>query len=539
LPGIDYTSWISYSRTTKKELAAMERQVASLRYLPHISLALVISDTDEVWIKSSVDSLLGQVYPRLELCICDNNSERRHVPEVLKGYAAADERIKVLRLSEKKSWSEAYNAAISMTTGEFVALLGQGDELAPEAIFKVVELLQNVRADMIYTDEDQIDISGRRSDPVFKPYWSPDLLLSTAYIGRLCVIRRSLLEAPEVFREGFEGAEEHDLTLRLSERTDRIRHLPEVLYHRRRLPETSGAGADLLRSSSRAIEDTLARRKVEATVEPGLTEGSFRLVRRVGGNPEVSMIVSFPEGVTDLSLVDNLEQQTSYPVDQVIVANVGPQERASVDHVSHSFPARALNLAAGEAKGEYLVIVDARAQVTDPGWLLEMLHQAQRQEVGAVGCKLLDSSGKLRHGGSLVEMSWLSGYPEEPVSEDGHYLPLVDHTFNFGAAPAECMMVRRAPFERVEGFDDANLPTAFYDLDLSFRLRESGLLNLYTPYARMICGGGVGAVPGQEEIEYVWTRWWEELVRSLYYQRSPLRPEYHGLDREALSVLSW
>lgn len=529
----DYKRWISYSRTSGEDLAAMRHQAAGLSYLPLISVALVVSDADEVWIKSSVDSVLRQVYPRLELCICDDDSARQHVPEVLGDYAAADERVKVRRLSEKESWSEAYNAAVSMTTGEFVTLLEVGDEIAPDAVFKIVELLQSVRADVIYTDEDHIDISGRRSNPVFKPHWSPDLLLSTAYTGRLCVVRRSILEAPRVFRDGFEGAEEHDLMLRLSEKTDRVRHLPEMLYHRRGLP----ASGTRSRASSRAIEDALSRRGVDATVDPGLAEGSFRVARRVMGRPEVSVIVSAPEGVTDTSLVDRLEQQTSYPIHQVIVASVGRSHLTPDDHVNHSFPARALNLAACEAKGEYLAFMDARLQIETPGWLLEMLREAQRQEVGAVGCKLLDSSGRVRHGGSLVEMSRLTGAAEEFVFEGGHYLPLVDHTFNFGAASAECMMVRRAPFERVGGFDDANLPSAFYDLDLSFRLREIGLLNVYTPYAWVI-RRGARTLPGREEIEYMWNRWWGRLVESLYYQRSPLHPAYHGLDRASLSALS-
>jgi hypothetical protein len=537
MPEIAYTRSIPYIGATGRVLAAMRQQVVGLRHMPRISLVSVISDPDEVWIKSSVDSVLRQVYPHLELCICDNDSERRHVPEVLEGYAAADQRVKVRRLSEKKSRSEAYNVAVSMATGDYVALIDQGDELSPEALFKVVELLQSVRADLIYTDEDHIDISGRRSDPVFKPYWSPDLLLSTAYIGRLCVIRRSILEGSEVFREGFEGAEEQDLTLRLSERTDSIRHLPEVLYHRRRLPEMSGSDEIRSQSLSLATEEALARREARATVEPGLTDDALRVLWSVRGRPKVSVIISAPEGVSDVPLVDELQQQTSYPIHQVIVASGGDEMLPSVDHVNHPFPARASNLAAGKAEGEYLVFIDARAQITTPEWLLEMLRQAQRQEVGAVGCKLLDPSGHLRHGGTLVELSRLTGYFDESVSEDGHYLPLVDHAFNFGAASAECMMVRKSAFERVEGFDDANLPTAFYDLDLSFRLRKIGLFNVYTPYARVI-HSGTRSIPGREEIEYMWNRWWGSLVRSLYYHRSPLHPRYHGLDREVVSVLS-
>jgi O-antigen biosynthesis protein len=217
----------------------------------------------------------------------------------------------------------------------------------------------------------------------------------------------------------------------------------------------------------------------------------------------------------------------------VILASVGRGLPSSAERVSHPFPARSLNLAAGGAAGEYLVFLDARARVASPDWLPEMLSQAQRPEAGAVGCKLLGPAGGLRHGGSLVEMSRLTGYPEEPVMEGGRYLPLVDYAFNFGAAPAEHMMVRAAAFERVGGFDDANLPTAFYDLDLSFKLHEIGLLNVYTPHAR-VTYGGAGVVPGRDEIEYVWSRWWARLVRLLYYQRSPLDHAHHGLEKGAL-----
>jgi GT2 family glycosyltransferase len=218
------------------------------------------------------------------------------------------------------------------------------------------------------------------------------------------------------------------------------------------------------------------------------------------------------------------------------VARLGNIEEPSVDRVAYPFPARLLNLAAEKAEGEYLMFLDARARITDSEWLQEMLRQARRREVGTVGCKVLNADGSLRHGGSVVEMSRLTGSPEEDVSEGGRYLPLVDYAFNFGAAPSECMAVRRALFESVGGFDDANLPTAFYDLDLSFRLREIGLTSVYTPYARVVCEGD-RVEPNESELRYMWNRWWEKLVQSSYYQRL-LFPARHGFEEEALSVTS-
>ena len=224
-----------------------------------------------------------------------------------------------------------------------------------------------------------------------------------------------------------------------------------------------------------AVEEALSRRGEEATVEPEPANGSFRVIRHIRGTPEVSVVVHAPRGWKDWSLVDRLESQTSYPIHRIVEARLDRTRSISAARVVHPFPASTLNLAAGEAGGEYLVFMDASTQITDSGWLVEMLGHAQRQEVGAVGCKVRDPFGDLRHGGSLIDTNRLTGDPQDQVSAGGDYLPLADRTFNFGAASAECMMVRRATFEEAGGFDEANLPNALYDLDLSFRFRESGL----------------------------------------------------------------
>jgi GT2 family glycosyltransferase len=537
VPTTEYEGWVRRSRATAGELAAMARQAAGFAYLPRFSLVLAVSDADEVWIKSTLDSCLGQAYPHLEICVCDNGSARPHVPEVLEDYAEADPRVRVRRLPEKGSRAAAYAAGVSMAEGEYVALLGEGDQVAPETLFRAAESLQESPADVVYTDEDRIDVGGRRSDPVFKPYWSPDLLLSEPYVGRLCVIRKSLIEAAGGVREGFEGAEEHDLVLRLSERTDLIRHLPWVLYSRRSLPGEAGPSGD---GSSRAVREALARRGEAAEVE--LRGGSLRVVRRPSGDPKVGVILRVPKGMTDVVLPDGLEQGTSHPIAGVTVAGVDGAARAPfAERVEHPFPARALNLAAEASVGEYLAFMDARTRLTTPGWLSELLAQAQRGGVGLVGCRLENPDGGLRHGGSFAELGRLVGYPDEPEFGGTGGPPLVEGPFNFAVASAECMVVSRAAFEEVGGFDDGNLPTAFYDLDLSLRLRERGRINVYTPHVSVVCDnpgdGAVATLPGEGEIEYMWRRWWPELVRLLYYRFSPLHATRHGRDEQTLALL--
>lgn len=544
---IDYKSWMIRSITSEGELAAMIRQIAGFRHQPRFSVLLVVRDEDEIWIKNTLHSILNQVYPYLELCVCDNASARPHVPEVLEDFAATDERVKVHRLPERSSRATALNAALSMATGDFVLIADPGDELEPDAVFRVTELLQRVEVDVVYTDEDSVDLSGERRDPVFKPYPSPELLLSAPYTGRMCAIRRVLLDS-EVFREGFESAEEHDLLLRLFEKTGNIHHLPGVLYHRRVLPN----GSDDTRAGTSpmaAVEDALARRGEDASVEPGLAKG-LRVRRRIAGSPKVTVVLSVPagmdHGMDHAPAAAVLEQRTSYPIHQLIVARAGREtSHLAADHVSHFFPARALNLAAERAEGEYLAFIDGRVEITDPNWLQEMLGQAQRREVGCVGCRLVNPDGSLRHGGSLIDVRRLLGSPDEIRLEtnedtdeeiDEEYLPLVEYPFDFPAASVECMVVRREVFESVGGFDDENLPTAFYDLDLSFRLREAGLHNVYTPYASVACGAP-RTLPGEAEITYVWQRWWEQLALALYYRWSPLHTEHRGLDDGVLAML--
>lgn len=538
----DYTRYQAETALSRAELAAMDLQARAFAYRPLVSLLMVVSDADETWIKSSIESVLRQIYPRLELCVCDNASERPHVAPTLEEYASLEGAVKLRRLPEKRSLAGAYAEALSLATGELVMLLDQGDELAPEALFAVVEFLQDVRADVVYTDEDRIDVAGERATPVFKAYWSPDLLLASPYAGRMCVMRRDVLEAAGGFREGADGSEdgseEHDLLLRLSERTDRVHHLPGVLYHRGELtpgedPSEGGRRAP----SPRPAEEALARRGEEAIVRPTST-GRLRVTRPTPGQPKVSVVLSVQSGVPDAAFVEDLERKASHPMHELIVAGGEPGSRGA-ETVGHPSPARAMNLAAEKADGEYLVFTRGCTAVATEGWLPELLGHARRPGTGAVGCKLLKPDGGLGHGGTWIDLGRLEGRAPGAAFGDGDSPRVVDRTFNPEAASAGCMMVRAETFEAAGGFDDENLPTAFYDLDLSFRLREGGLRNVYTPYASLVLGEPEDETPGESEVAYMWRRWWGELVRLLYYRRSPVpRTTHRGLDERSVRAVS-
>lgn len=533
-----YDNWASRTEPDAESVSFKAEMLEAFAYLPKISVLMVVSEPDEIWIKRSVSSVLGQIYPHLELCVCDNASTRPHVEESLAEFAASDGRVKTHHLKKPVSRAEAYNDALSLASGEFVVLLDAGDEFSIDALFSVVELLQSVEADIVYADEDSIDIAGQRSNPIFKPYWSPDLLLSMPYVGRPCVVRRELIEKVGKLKEGFEGFEEYDLMLRLSEAAGQINHLPGVLYHHRAYGEERDETDDDLNTIRRVARRTLERRaRIEgysgAAVGPDFVPGASWPVRGVPGQPTVSVVALVPEELA--GSVRGLAEHSSYPVHEVLVTGPGDPAVSKELSDADSF-AEMVNLAAGEATGEYLLFLRNYQRAASDAWIHDLLREAQRAEVGAVGGKVLNGDGSIRSAGSHPDLGKLTGEPPGLSARTAPFpfLPVIDHPFNPHALTLECMMVRRSTFEEADGFDES-VPRAFFDLDLSFRLAEKGLLNVYTPDVSVFSAGIDLPLPNAEEIAYMWRRWWKVLVQELHYKESPL-DAIHGPFQDELPL---
>ena len=522
-----YRAWSLQTRPNEFELKILSQRLGLLRYLPAISVLLTVTDEDEIWIKSSVSSVLDQLYPRLELCVCDNGSTRPHVQAVVQQLAASHDRVKICALPEKGDRARAYNEALELATGEHVALLEPGDELSTGALIQVAEALDRTGADLLYTDEDEIDVAGRPSVPIFKPAWCPDLLLSTNYIGRLGVLRKDLVEELGGFRKGIEGAEEHDLALRLAERTSRVRHLPGVHYHRRRLPRNFRQAST--ETTREVVREALLRQGTKATVEEGSTPDSFRIAREVPIGLRVSVIL--PGGGASNEYRRSLEESAGYPIHELLGAGSEAEGPGVTGY--NSSPVRALNLAARRAEGEYLVFLGKRVTPLGPDWLAEMLRQARRPEVGAVGGRLLDANKDSISIGRILDLTQLTGNPENSNVACGTYPPLSDYPGNFPAS-ARWMSMRRDVFEDAGGFDDRRLRRVFYDLDLCFRFEEMGLINVYTPYASAVYQKDPPLQPNGREIAYMWSRWWDALVRTLYYSSSPMEQWSDPAQRDAV-----
>jgi O-antigen biosynthesis protein len=498
----DYQKWVAAREPLEIQKAA--RNLGAILARPTFSILTPVYNTAEPVLRACIESVLGQLYPRWELCLVDDGSDRPEVQRILNEYARCDPRIRVETLSNNGGIARATNAALAEATGEYVAFLDHDDVLAPHALAEMaLRISQQRDLDLLYSDEDRLDEAGRRANPFFKPDWSPDLLRACNYICHLVVIRRSLLESLGGIREGFEGAQDYDLLLRVSERTERIGHVPRILYHWR--ASTTSMAADVQNkphasdAGLRAVAEHLRRTGARATASsPSPT--IYRPIYSTEPDPLVSIIVPFKDKPRLLSaLVPSVLRATYRNFELLLVSNnsTDPETFRTLDSFTdprirklewnHPFNFQTLNnWAASEAKGEILLFLNNDIEALDDSWLGEMVGQALRPEVGAVGAKLVFPSGLLQHAGVVVGLHGFAGHVFAGLPDQGVWTHFghADWTRNYLAVTCACMAMRRQVFEDVGGFDESFLVCGG-DVDLCLRIGARGLRIVYTPYARL------------------------------------------------------
>jgi GT2 family glycosyltransferase len=538
-----YPALVRSNPLRASDLVRLRDEASNFGYTPLVSVLVPVFDPERAWLDGWLDSVLGQVYPRWELCICGDGSTGEGAREVLDRYERLDGRIRVTYLEEKMSITGSLNATLSLARGEFVALLEWGDELAPDALFEVVKLLQeHTEADLVYSDEDEIDEEGNRSNPRFKPGWSPDLLLSVNYVSHLSVYRNALVKGIGGFREGFGGCQDYDLVLRATERTDQIHHIPKVLYHRRaaadNLASPNGDKRRARESTRQALADALERRGYKGSVEEGLLSERFRARFGIRGEPKVSVIIPTRDNVSYLKrCVESVERLTTYRNYELLIVDNDSRKPAMLDYLA-SIPHRVVpfrepfnysrinNFAVAQAEGEYVLLLNDDTEVISGGWVEAMLEHAQRPEVGVVGARLLYPDGRIQHGGVILGV----GSPWEPgvamhshhfySSESPGYSGTLAATTNYSAVTAACMLLRKSLFTEMGGFEEENLPVQFNDVDLCLKIRERGYYIVYTPYAELYHHESVsrGLFSGSRtENIYMRERWGEVMDKDPYY----------------------
>ena len=493
--------WLQQHQLKPVDIERMLRELETFTHIPLITIVMPVYNTEDVWLRRAIESVQGQIYQNWEICMVNDASTKSHTMQILDEYAASDPRIRVKHLSKRTGITGASCEALAMATGEFVGLLDHDDELTPDALWEVASWLNRIpELDLLYSDEDKLTADGARVEPFFKPDWSPDLLLSMNYITHFAVFRRSLLQAVGGFRPGYEGAQDYDLMLRLTEKTNHIAHAPKILYHWRM---GHGSSATSVRakpfaseSGRRAIEDALKRRGHEASVEV-LSPGRYRARYKIHESPLVSIIIPTKDQMRLLhQCVASIEEKTSYYPYEIIIIDNSSIEAETIHYLDalsdkhrvlrypQPFNFSAINnFGADQAKGEYLLFLNNDTQVISGEWLTALVEQAQRPEVGAVGAKLLYPDNRIQHAGVTVGIFGGAGHAFRKVANNRTaYFGLADLTRNCSAVTAACIIVPRKVFNQVGGFDE-EFKVVCNDVDLCLRIRKQGYLILYTPFA--------------------------------------------------------
>lgn len=486
-----YAKWI-----TKHEKDIL--QTKPLKYNPLFSVIIPVYNVESKLLKECIESVREQTYKNWQICIADDASTWENVREVLERYEE-DERIRIVYREKNGHISKATNSALALADGEFVAFMDCDDMLAPNALYEVAKLLnEDKRLDFIYSDEDKIDEMGRyRHYPHFKPDWSPDTLMSMMYTSHLGVYRRQLIEEVGGLREGYEGAQDYDLTLRITEKTDHIGHIAKILYHWRERKESTATDAAvkpyILEAQKKAKEDALKRRGLQGQVQLVKEAAQFRVNYKVPEKAKISIVIPSKDNYLVFKrCVESIIKKSSYSDYEIIVVDNGssPAVRRQYTEICKRYGMLYLykkeefnfshmcNKGVEQAKGDLLLFLNDDTEVIEPDWLERMAGHAFLTHVGAVGAKLLyPDSYLIQHSGVIN----LKEGPSHIFCQADDRIPCEfwrnRMDFNYIGVTGACLMIQRSKFEEVGRFDE-DLPVAYNDVDLCFRLVEQGYYNV-------------------------------------------------------------
>jgi GT2 family glycosyltransferase len=461
-------------------------------------------------LRETLESVRSQSFQDWELCIVDDCSPGADVGAILDQAQREDARIKVLRRAENGGIAAASNDALAMAGGEFLALLDHDDKLHPDALAHVYEAIAaSPEADYVYTDEDKIDARGRHSGPFFKPDWSPERLRTQMYTCHLSVLRRSLVEEVGGFNPEFEGSQDWDLVLKVTERARAVVHVPRVLYHWRML-ETSAAGGGeeakpwAFEAGTRAVKAHCDRTGLPARVERDTANsGVYRLQPSLDREPPVSIVIPTAGQVREVRYqpvvlvehcVRSIVSASTYDNFEIVCVYDASMDRGTLDRLREaggkrlrlvrydrpfSFSAK-INLGAVRSQGEHLLLLNDDIEVATPDWIERMVMYSSTSEVGAVGGRLTLEDGRLQHVGVNFEHG-LPGHLYHGFSPDfSGYGNRVRVASNLLAVTGACMMTRREIFEEVGGLTTV-LPVNYNDIDYCLKQYSRGRRIVYDP----------------------------------------------------------
>lgn len=503
---VEYSEWLPKHLPTKTELEKQKRTVFSGDH--KFSIVVPLYKTGEEYLKALVDSVQAQTYGNWELCLSDGSGAGSPIRELLENYEKQDKRIKVVYHQEALRIAENTNAAIGITTGDFIAFADHDDMLTPNALFECAKALEEKpETEILYTDEDKMSVNGNKFfQPNFKPDFNLDLLCTVNYICHLFVAKKELLEKVGLLRAEFDGAQDYDLILRCAEEAEHICHIPKILYHWRSHEDSTAENPEskmyAFDAGERAVQAHFDRIGVKAEVYKGEFLGLYRTRYIRDHDPLISIIIPNKDHTEDLErCIRSIEERSTYRnFEYVIVENNSTEEKTFAyykeleeknDKVRVVYWDREFNYSeinnfgASHAKGEYLLLLNNDTEVINSDWLEEMLGYCMREDVGIVGARLYYEDDTIQHAGVVLGFGGIAGhcFVQQPRGKTGYQHRIICAQ-DYSAVTAACMMVKKEAFDKAGGLSP-DLAVAFNDIDFCLKVRDAGYLVVYNPYAEL------------------------------------------------------
>jgi len=488
------------------DIESIRSQISEFKYKPLISIIMPVFNVAPRWLDAAIESVKGQIYPEWELCLVDDGSTRSDTFQYLE--SVSHPKIKKKVLEKNIGISAASNVAIQISNGAYIALMDHDDVITEDALFEMVKKINACDPDLIYSDEDRIDEEGIRKKPFFKPDWSPDLLRAQNYICHFTVIKKAIIDEIGGFRNGFEGAQDHDLFLRIIERTERINHIPKILYSWREIDTSTTINPDskpLAQASGlKAVNSHLkALFKGNAYAEESDHLFVYDVRYPLNGNPLISIIIPTKDQSGYLkNCLDSIIGQSKYKNYEIIVLDNNSEETETITFLNQAkinFPhlkvvdahypfnwSKLNNHGMREAKGDVFIFLNNDTQAISKDWMERLAEQALRDDIAAVGPLLLYEDETIQHAGVVVGMGGWADHvfkgmnPQHLIS--GFVSPMVKR--NVLAVTGSCLAISRKTIERIGPFNE-NFIVCGSDVELCLRAHENGMENIFDPFVKL------------------------------------------------------
>lgn len=499
------------------EARAKEERETVFDRMIKISILVPLYNTPEPFLRDMITSVLNQTYQNWELCLADGSDEEHgEVGRICREYLEKDSRIVYQKLLKNEGISGNTNECLKLATGEYIGLFDHDDILHPSTLYEYVKAVNEQDADYIYCDETTFkngDIN-KMLTMHFKPDYAVDNLRANNYICHFSVFAKRLLEGEELFRSRFDGSQDHDMILRMTDRAKHIVHIPKLLYYWRCHEGSVASGIDakpyVVAAAKGAVADHLRRHGFThfQITSTRAFETIFKIRYEIIGDPMISIVIPNKDHAADLKrCITSILEKSTYENYEIVIVENGSETKEIFDYytslkeydnirvVTYEKPegqngfnySAVNNFGVKQTKGDYILLLNNDTEVITVNWMEELLMYAQREDVGAAGAKLYYGNKTIQHAGVVLQLGAhrTAGHSHYGQSRENlGYMGRLCYAQNVSAVTGACLLVKKSLFEEVGGLDES-FAISLNDVDFCLKLREKGLLNVFTPFAEL------------------------------------------------------